>query len=33
NNLKFQSLFDYIEISRGSSIAEFTAPKEWIIKL
>jgi len=32
NNLKFQSLFDYIEISRGSSIAEFTAPKEWINK-
>lgn len=30
NNLKFKSLFDYIEISRGSSIAEFTAPKEWI---
>lgn len=30
NNLKFHSLFDYIEISRGSSIAEFTAPKEWI---
>lgn len=32
NNLKFQSLFDYIEISKGSSIAEFTAPKEWINK-
>ncbi len=30
NNLKFHSLFDYIEISRGSSIAEFTAPKEWV---
>ncbi len=32
NNLKFKSLFDYIEISKGSSIAEFTAPKEWINK-
>ena len=32
NNLKFQSLFDYVEISKGSSIAEFTAPKEWINK-
>ncbi len=32
NNLKFQSLFDYIEISKGSSIAEFTAPKEWVDK-
>lgn len=30
NNLKFQSLFDFVEISKGSSIAEFTAPIEWI---
>lgn len=32
NKLKFKSLFDYIEIAKGSSIAEFTAPKEWINK-
>ena len=32
NSLKFQSLFDYIEICKGSSLAEFTAPKEWINK-
>lgn len=32
NNLKFQSLFDYIEVSKGSSIAEFTAPREWVNK-
>ena len=32
NNLKFQSLFDYVEVSKGSSIAEFTAPCEWVNK-
>lgn len=32
NNLKFHSLFDYVKISTDSSIAEFTAPKEWINK-
>ena len=29
---KEMGLFDYVEISKGSSIAEFTAPKEWINK-
>ncbi len=32
NNLKFKSLFDYVQVSKGSSIAEFTAPREWINK-
>lgn len=32
NNLKYQSLFDYIKISKDSSLVEFTAPKEWVNK-